>query len=292
METYDSLNDILIDISKYGYEKFIIITGGIGDFLTIDYFNFFSNTYNIIFITTQSIHLKNLMKLYYLKNNYYALYFDFLLLKKPGFDKSQELLKYFPQFKNINIINICDIFPIIREKLNKNNFINFVNNSNIFNIFDLNIKSRFNLPEKYAVICPYTQDNKIHCINCNTKHRKINNCNLTRNFIEKDYINILEFLKKNNIIGVIISIEKINIIEKYKDIVVNLSSQLSLFDCIEIVKQSNYFFGIDSFLSVLASKLLDNDKIFIKCNNLHAYNFKDIYWYPNNNINLQKFINI
>jgi len=75
--------------------------------------------------------------------------------------------------------------------------------------------------------------------------------------------------------------------------IINLSNnQTSIFDCIELVKQCSYFFGIDGMLSVIASKLLPINNIYIKCNNKHAHNNKDVYWYPNRDINLQSFINI
>ena len=30
--------------------------------------------------------------------------------------------------------------------------------------------------------------------------------------------------------------------------------------------------------------------LYVKCNNNHGHNYKDIYWYPNKNINLQSLI--
>ena len=67
---------------------------------------------------------------------------------------------------------------------------------------------------------------------------------------------------------------------------------MDIIDCIELVKQCSYFFGIDSFFSVIASKLLPSNNIYVKCNNNHGHNNKDIYWFPNKNIILQSFINI
>jgi hypothetical protein len=291
METYDNLNNILLNIQSYGSNSFIIVTGGIGDFLTIDYFFSYSISKNIIFISKQSLRLKTLMKSYNLKKNYYALYFDFSLISKPGFDNSLELFNYLPIFKKnkIHIVNICDYFPIIRKKIQITNCIN--TKSIFFNEHVIkDIKNKFMLPETYAVICPYTEDSMINCISCNFKHKKQNNCKLTRNFIDEDYIHVLEFLKNNNIIGVILSTTMINIIDDYKDYIINLSCKTSLTDSIEIVKQSSFFFGVDSILSVISSKILRRSNIYVKCNNTHGYNFKDIYWYPNKDINLSSII--
>jgi hypothetical protein len=292
--TYDSLENVLSDINVFGNDTFSIITGGIGDFLTIDYFFFLSNTKNLIFISKQSLRLKDLIKFYNSTNHCYSLYFDFDLINKPGFDNSSELLNFFPSLKSIQIINISDFFPLIKQKITKNKFI--ISNNLIFNQkTDKNIKVKFNLPETYALINPFTEDNRIGCINCNFIHKGIqNNCKLTRNFIGCDYKNIFEFLKKKNIIGVIVSLEPIYIRDEFKDLkIINLSNnKISIIDCIELVKQCNYFFGIDGMLSVVASKLLSSKNIYIKCNNKHGYINKDVYWYPNKDINLQSFINI
>jgi len=59
-----------------------------------------------------------------------------------------------------------------------------------------------------------------------------------------------------------------------------------------LVKQCKYFFGVDSVFSVIASKILKRDSIYIKCNNHNAYNNKHIYWFPNKNINVGSYINI
>ena len=80
----------------------------------------------------------------------------------------------------------------------------------------------------------------------------------------------------------------------YRDVnIINLScNKLSIIDCIELTKQCNYFFGIDSVFSVIASKILPNNNIYIKCNHNHGYTNKDIYWHPHKDIQLQRFINI
>ena len=70
---YDNINNLTEN------SKTIIITGGIGDFIIIDYFFNFSILYNIIFISKQSLLLKNLMIDYICPNKYFALKFDFFL---------------------------------------------------------------------------------------------------------------------------------------------------------------------------------------------------------------------
>lgn len=292
---HDTIKTLLSDVVKYGKQNFIIFTGGIGDFLTIDIFFLFSKYKNIIFISNQSLLLKKILYFYKDKintNKYYSLYFNFSLIQKPGFNTTNELLKYFPILKNINIINISDYFPIIR-KINLTNNLNMKNSNIFFKKVENNIKDNFHIPEKFALINPYTEDNKINCIECKYLHTKNNSCRLTRNFISEDYLNIINFLKKNNITGVIISIKSIYIPIVCSEVeIINLSNKLKIEECIELVKKCNYFFGIDGAFSVIASKILPPNNIYVKCNNKNGYDNKDIYWYPNKNINLQRFITI
>jgi hypothetical protein len=291
MDLHNDIKDILSDINTFGHNQFIIITGGIGDFLTIDYFFSYSEKNNIIFITKQSLNLRNLLDFYKKPNKYYSLYFDFSLIGKPGFNKTSELIKFFPELKNIKTINISEYFPLIRNLINSKNV---TCNNTFFTKTTIDIKNKFNIPEYFALINPYTEDNRIGCIKCDKTHNGKQKCRLTRNFVNKDYSNIFNFLKKTQIIGVIISISPIIIPDMYKDVnIINLSyNKLSIIDCIELTKQCNYFFGIDSVFSVIASKILPYQNIYIKCNNKHGYKNKDIYWYPNNNIRVERFINI
>jgi hypothetical protein len=211
------------------------------------------------------------------------------LTGRPGFENNRELSIFFPQFKDIKKVNILEHFPLIKKIINTKKIIN---NSIIFNSISNNVQEKFNIPKKYAILNPFTEDNRVDCIHCNFIHRGINKCGLTRNFIHTDYINIFKFLKEKNITGVIISIKPIHLKEEFKDInIINLSlNKLYIVHCIELVKKCTYFFGIDSFFSVIASKILPSNNIYVKCNNSNGYNNKDIYWYPNKNINLQRFI--
>ena len=292
-QNYDTIKDILYEISCNDIDTFIIVTGGIGDFIAIDQFFGYSFKKNIIFLTKQSLILKKLLQTYNSKNKYFALYFNFEIIKKPGFYYSNELYTHFPIFKklNIKIINISDIFPILSKKLIADAL--FSKHCFLFETISLDVKDKFNLPDKYIVISPYTEDNRISCIHCKKSHSKIDKCTLTRNFVDIDYINTIKFLNENNLAGVMLSkvfIEISNSIDINNNII-NLSSKTTLVESIEILKNSSGYIGIDSFLSVIASKLDNCTKKYVKCNNTHARNFKHIYWYPNT-INLQNFIDI
>ncbi len=286
---HDYISQLIQDINKLGKINFIVVTGGIGDFLTINYFLSFGYKTNIIFISKQSLKLKHLFSYYYPEKNMYSLYFNFSLIGKPGFDNTSELLQFFPIFKEMCVVNIADYFPLIRKS-----FLQIRNDKILNQIVKSDIKNIFNIPDKFAIIHPYTEDTRINCIDCNIIHKGVNKCMLTRNFLHDDYINVFDFLKEKNLTGVIISTIPINI-SSYSEYIniINLSyKQIDIIDCIELVKQCNYFFGVDSIFSLIASKNLPSNNMYIKCNNKHGYTNKDVYWFPIENINLQRFIKI
>ena len=196
---YDSISTVYNDIVIYGKDNFIIVTGGIGDFLTVNYFLLYGKQKNIIFISNQSLNLKKIFAFYYPEKKNYAIYFNFSLIGKPGFTTNEELLSFFPTLKNINALYISEYFPLIR-----NNFLTIQNNKILTEIVKNNIRDVFNIPEIFAIINPYTEDKRINCINCNVIHKGIcSSCNLTRNFVYEDYINIFNFLKKKKFQGLL-----------------------------------------------------------------------------------------
>ena len=311
MNEYDDLNYI-INIYKNEptseQDKYIIVTGGIGDFIALDYLCNFSNLNNIIFISKQSLKLKILLNnvdsfkllnnkdVQLCKSKYFSVYFDFKIINKPGFDSSDELIKYIPlikEFSNIKIINISNYFPYIKKNIN-----NFYLKSNIYGSkivskkIILDIKDKFCLPDNIVFINPYTEDNRVNCIKCNILHSGINKCKLTRNFLNIDYQNIYNFLKNNNLFGVIISSKEIIVPSEFSNLFINLSCKTTLLEAIEILKVCNYYIGIDGLFSIVASKIFAEDKIFIKSNNKHLYENSMVYYFPKNKININSFIKI
>jgi hypothetical protein len=292
MNEYDKIDNVLSDIVKFGENNFIVFTGGVGDFLTVDYFFSFIENKNIIFLSKQSLTIKQICMTYNTnEHRYYSIYYNFDLIKKPGFNNSNEVFDCFPDLKIVEIVNILEYFPLIQKIIESN--VEIKQNTILTKQINTTVKANFNIPDNFALINPFTEDNNINCVVCNKNHTGINQCGLTRNFLKRDYLNILNFLQKNKIIGVIVSIKPIYIPNMLKKNIINLSSyKLGIVNCIELVKKCKYFFGVDSVFSVIASKILPHNNIYIKCNNNHAYIHKEIYWYPNKNINLQNFINI
>lgn len=289
---YDTLEYIISVLNKSS-RQCKIVTGGIGDFIALDYLYNFTSNYDLIFITTHSLSLKKIMNSYF-KNNYFAFYFNFQLYNKYGFETKKELLENIPEIsfiKNIDFININDYFPfLIKTNLlkipEKMEYLNYT----IFDVDKSKIIEKFNLPENIAFISPYSKNLKIDCINCNCIHEIKPNCNLTRNFTNLDYFNTIEILKKNNLIGIIISVDKITLPNNTSSYFINLSEKVDIIESIEILKKCKYFIGIDSCFSVFATKILKNENIIIKSNNKHLFEFEKIYYYPNSNKQIKKFI--
>jgi len=97
--------------------------------------------------------------------------------------------------------------------------------------------SRFNLPERYVCIFPRTNSG-------DSTNR--------RNFNTKDWEETFRLLKYTRLKGVLLG----NPYEAMDDsLIINLSGQTSILETIAILKGSEGYVGIDSYLSVLAVKL-------------------------------------
>jgi ADP-heptose:LPS heptosyltransferase len=111
-------------------------------------------------------------------------------------------------------------------------------------------------------------------------HTETNNCIATRNFTINDYYKTESILKNNKMIGVIVTDVESILPDKIKDSFIDLSGKTSIEESIEILKACHGYIGIDSFLSIVASKIFTSNDVIIKSNNKHAYNWENIYWYP------------
>lgn len=171
--------------------------------------------------------------------------------------------KTFNQNKLLNETLILKNFDIIREKSIENKAKSSYLLEEISNI------KQFNIPEKYCVIVPTTSHD--------------------RQFTSNDYyetFSILEnFLK---IKGILISQSNLNI---KNDNIINLSGKIGIHDSIEIMKNSQGYIGIDSYLSIIACQVIKTNKIIIKSNN--NLNVLTFFYYMKKNVktNIFKSIN-
>ena len=288
--TYDNVTDVINYVQLNKIKKYAFVICGVGDFICIDYFLNFKDIH-FIFVSKSSLLLKTLLMETekYNKSNiqHFAVYFNFDILNRPGFNDTNEMFERLPDLELLNKIsqiNVVDItlFKYIQQKIinYKPNVLTLNKNNNFLSTTYCDLKTKFNLPENIMLICPCTQDNRVDCILCDKLHTETNDCIATRNFTIKDYYDTESILKSNKMIGVIVTDVESILPEKIKDSFINLSGKTSIEESIEILKASHGYIGIDSFLSIVASKIFASNDVTIKSNNKHAYNWEKVYWYP------------
>lgn len=132
--------------------------------------------------------------------------------------------------------------------------------------------SKFNLPNKFYVICPYSSYNK-----------KFNNHlhGGQRDFSHIEWQAVINYLKKRVIKGIVLNIGADWIPDS--PVLINLSNKTILSESIEIMKKAIGYIGIDSCMSVLAARLFHASNLYIKSTHGHCYNWKDVYFYPHKN---------
>ena len=211
-DTYDYNNMNMNDITNYMKQnknkKYAFVLCGVGDFICIDYFLNFKDIH-FIFVSKSSLLLKTLLmkteKNYKSHVQHFAVYFNFDILNRPGFNDVNEMFQRLPYLKLLNKISqihVVDInlFKHIRQNIiNCNPKIEALNKNNRFLKTTYCDLKKFNLPDNIILICPYTQDNRVQCILCDKMHTETNNCIVTRNFTIKDYYNTESILKSQDV---------------------------------------------------------------------------------------------
>jgi hypothetical protein len=72
---------------------------------------------------------------------------------------------------------------------------------------------------------------------------------------------------------------------------INLLTKTSLEQCIEILKRSKFYIGINTCFSVIASKIFrDPRNIFVKSNNIELYKYYENCYYPHKFLNINTHI--
>lgn len=162
---------------------------------------------------------------------------------------------------NVDDWSISRIFSLFHSKYLKYEICSFL--SHTFAKVD-----RFNLPPTYITIAPYS----------------INDKRNPRDFNEQDWKSLTDALIKNNLIGVVLNIGE-DPVPNHPNII-NLSNQTSIQESIEILRGSIGFVGIDSCLSVIASKMFNENNIFIKSANQWINQHLSAYYSPRSNLQI------
>lgn len=160
-----------------------------------------------------------------------------------------------PELARAEDWSIMRKFPAIRNGELRYNGSSFLN-------YELSDISKFELPDRYVTICPCSSDKRIE----------------GRDFNFSDWESCLNILRSLNCKGVVLNAGNDKI--RQDDLLINLSNQTSLPEAVEILKHGVAYVGIDSALSVLASKLFLYPYCLIKSLNDHCYHNLVCYFAP------------
>lgn len=122
---------------------------------------------------------------------------------------------------------------------------------------------KFNLPTNYYCICPYSiNDQRV----------------ITRDYNSTDWQDTINILETRSIPGVVLNLGD-DPVPTHPHII-NLSNKTTIREAVEIVKNSQGYLGIDSVFTVIATKIIRPDCIFIKTHNVHCHKWKHVYFAP------------
>lgn len=236
----------------------LCITGGIGDFLTIQRFTIdpeFDGTY---FLITRSWHeIGEIIRFTNKLSDYVAVIKEFpsdlySFISKEHFAQCADVrkIKYPPDLKNAEDYSISKVFPHIHKNkpsLKSNTLIDK-------DCYDI---SGYNLPKEY--IATVMQSNR------DTGHASRGR-NLTQEEIEKiSSVNsvpkVCVFCQCSNPHPGFIHLRNTTVLES-----------------IQIIKSASGYVGVDSWLSVYAGWTMPSDKVKIKCINSHGIENACCYW--------------
>ena len=278
----------------------ILITGGIGDFLALDYFYDMSNYKTIYIITAQADAIKTLIEKFinYKSTNIVAIncniefgrkcFFSLSDINKTGkvpmtlkqdlkFCHDYSILIKFPELRSLLIGNKL-AGSDIGQNYKKGKFVSSLVANKLVDI------DGYNLPDKYFFVCHYSENTRYGCTICNDMHdHKCSVNDNERNYIDIDWENTIDILNINKMKGVVIG--KIKIPDKYKsNCFIDLVNKTNILESFEILKNAKGYIGIDTCFAVIASKLFIGDKLIIKSINKHGVKSKDIYYHNNSHL--------
>ncbi len=251
---------------KLVYYTSVFISGGIGDTFAVESFltdDERENISTIYYATNKQKTIELLFKS--LKNYEHIVVWDDFSKFWCFFFKDQCLntlicnskkLENIPDdFIRSKDLSISIIFDQVKKGLRQYNQSSFIKNK----LTDI---SKFNLKYNYFVISPYSSDKRV----------------VDRDFNFRDWANCLSYLKKTNTKGVVLNDGNESIPKDNQ--LIDLSKKTNILEAIEILKQAKGYIGIDSSISVLASKLFNFQYLHIKSKNKHLYDCASCYYAP------------
>lgn len=274
-QAISSLNRRPDRVYKNSSSSSIFISGGIGDFIAVESFmtdEERSKINKIYYATHKKESIESIVKSLPNMNH--------IKMHEVIWDDFSKFWCFFSKEECINKMkSIGRTIPIdlelaedfsISKKFKQFSEIEIVYNESSLLKYNLADISKFILPEFYLVICPYSTDKRI-------KDRDFNSC---------DWNELINWIKKLGIQGVVLNYGQ-DFIPECPEII-NLSNNTTIQESIEILKKSIGYIGIDSSMSVVASKLFNKNILNIKSVNDHCYKWSKCYYAPNTEFNFLK----
>jgi hypothetical protein len=252
--------------SSLAVSESIFLTGGIGDFFAVE--SYFSDEQRhalktVYYGTRQS---QPIIQAFQSLERYKDLrhvivwgdFTDFFCFfsKQQATSKITKSRTLPPDWDVVADWSILNVFSHVRRGALPYNQSSFVTDT----VADL---SKFSLPDKYLAIAPYT---------VNDKRIK------TRDFGNGDWNNVIRIMEQRNCTAVVLNTGHDNV-PRHTGLI-DLSNETTLPEAVEIVKKASGYFGIDSCLSVIASKVHNIPNLQIKTNNQHCLSNQHIYFAP------------
>lgn len=240
----------------------ILLTGGIGDVFAVQsYFppEWKQTLRKVYYATPAAAEASTLLSEAYPQAEHAILYGDKQYFRNKGcpFYRKEELVHIdCPDWEDVEDCSIIPMFEQIERGYYRYTGSHYIQNQTD----DL---SRIELPAKYVVLQPDSQ-----------------NASPNRNFTAKDWETTIGFLHRNGLKGVILRQCSYESSPLPRDTaLIDLSNATTLFESIEILKLAKGYIGIDSCISVLASKLYQ-DHLCVKSVNPHFYRWQEVYLAP------------
>jgi ADP-heptose:LPS heptosyltransferase len=237
--------------------KGILITGGIGDFLALESHMsvFEKNSLTRIYLATRANSIiKNLIEMIGIKAEVLEIFADYdnvtfyqksevsLYLKKIG-------CPYPSDWSQVEDWSILVKFPEIQDGMHP------FNGTSIFDAVPA-----VPVTNEYVVICPMTETD------------------VDRKLDQQDWKEITRHLENRNLEGVVVAGKNVECPEH--PLLTNISGKTSMLESIACLKGASGYFGIDSFMSILAAQRFDITTMRVKSINEHLYRHRDIYYAP------------
>lgn len=281
-----AMESYLLDYEKKNLKKVIIMERHFDQskhkvIVDINSVKFISSVYDLLFKNfknyNNNLEIKKIKEIecneinpYYFSRintfkNYFELSniaFDFIHFNNIMWEEKRE--DYFPNFFKVvesvvgNNLNKILPFDLIKKR---NNFDSSFLNNNFSYI------ENYNLPNNFVTLMPWTNYPRYFY------------------FTEEDWNETEKILRHLNIKAVVIGKENYDKVPK-SDCFINLIDKTNILESIEICKRSNFYIGVDSWPSVLASQFLSCNKCIIKHRSENSPSLKRFkFYYPKFNSN-------